>query len=124
MTSKSKQKGAYHERFFVKLLEKWGIKVRKQPLSGALGGEYAGDLVVELADLSLITEVKYRADSGFPSPFTVLEGRDIALFKRGKGDPRWILIVPDVVLEKLVKDYEIVKKGSADGGTSKANAGA
>lgn len=110
MTSKSKQKGAYHERFFVKLLEKWGIKVRKQPLSGALGGEYSGDLVIQLADLEMIAEVKYRAESGFPSPFTVLEGRDIGLFKRGKGDPRWILIVPDRVIEKFVKDYEIRKK--------------
>jgi Holliday junction resolvase len=114
MTSKSKQKGAYHEKFFVKLLEKWGITVRKQPLSGALGGEYAGDLVIQLADLKLIAEVKYRADSGFPSPFTVLEGRDIALFKRGKGEPRWIMIVPDRVLEQFVKDYEIKKKVKDD----------
>lgn len=114
MVSKSKQKGTYHENYFVKLLQGWGLKVKKQPLSGALGGEYSGDLVIKIDDTDLIAEVKYRAESGFPSPFTVLEGRDVALFKRGKGEPKWLLIVPDRIVEQFIRDYTIVKKEEED----------
>ena len=32
-------------------------------------------------------EIKYRRDSGFPLPFRVLVGRDIAFYKNGKHDP-------------------------------------
>jgi len=108
MTSKSKAKGTYHEKWFEKLFQSWGIKVKRQPLSGSLGGEYAGDLVIELKDLKLISEVKYRKEKGFPSPFRVLEGRDIAFYKQGNpepGSPRWIMIVPDVLVERFVNDY-------------------
>ncbi len=107
MTSKSKQKGTYHENYFVKLFKEWGIKVRKQPLSGALGGEYSGDLVVTIGGEDYITEVKYRKEKGFPSPFTVLKNRDVALFKLGQneeGSPKWVLIVPDYIVEKIIKD--------------------
>ena len=106
MTSKSKAKGTYHENYFVKLFKEWGLKVRKQPLSGALGGEYSGDLVITINGEDYITEVKYRKEKGFPSPFTVLKNRDVALFKLGKneeGSPKWVLIIPDYIVEKLIK---------------------
>ena len=105
MTSKSKAKGTYHENYFVKLFKEWGLKVKRQPLSGALGGEYSGDLVIELGGESYIAEVKYRKEKGFPSPFTVLKNRDVALFKLGKseeGSPKWVLIIPDYILEKFI----------------------
>ena len=105
MTSKSKQKGTYHENYFVKLFKEWGIKVRKQPLSGALGGEYSGDLVVTIGGEDYITEVKYRKEKGFPSPFTVLKNRDVALFKLGKTEPdspKWVLIIPDYKVKKIL----------------------
>ena len=110
MVSKSKQKGTYHENYFVKLLKTWGVQVKKQPLSGALGGEYSGDLVVKIGKKEMVAEVKYRAESGFPSPFTVLEGRDVALFKRGKGEPKWLLIVPDRIVEEFITNYTLVRK--------------
>jgi hypothetical protein len=106
MTSKSKAKGSYHENWFKKLFESWGLKVRKQPLSGALGGEYSGDLVVTLNDVEYVTEVKYRKEKGFPSPFTVLKNRDVAVFKLGTAEPdapKWVLIIPDHIAEKLIK---------------------
>jgi hypothetical protein len=105
MTSKSKAKGTYHENYFVKLFKEWGLKVRKQPLSGALGGEYSGDLVITINGEDYITEVKYRKEKGFPSPFTVLKNRDVALFKLGKseeGSPKWVLIIPDYIVEKFI----------------------
>ena len=105
MTSKSKAKGTYHENYFVKLFKEWGLKVRKQPLSGALGGEYSGDLVITINGEDYIAEVKYRKEKGFPSPFTVLKNRDVALFKLGKseeGSPKWVLIIPDYIVEKFI----------------------
>ena len=102
MASKARAKGNYHENFFVKLFKAWKLPVKKQPLSGSLGGEYSGDLIIEINGHRLVTEVKYRKSSGFPSPFTVLDNRDAALFKRGNGtNPKWVLIIPDHTVEKL-----------------------
>ena len=39
MASKSKNKGSYHERWFLKLFQSLGLRIKKQPLSGSLGGE-------------------------------------------------------------------------------------
>ena len=99
MASRARAKGNYHENWFIKLFEAWKIKAKKQPLSGSLGGEYRGDIVLTINGVELITEVKYRKGT-FPSPFTVLDRRDI--YKRGNGtDPKWVLILPDHVVEKI-----------------------
>ncbi len=102
MPSKSKIKGSYHERWFLKWLTKLGFSVKKQPLSGSLGGEYSGDLVIDIADEKLITEIKYRDASSFPNAFSVLEERDIAFFKRKKGKPKTCVIIDGDVFERLV----------------------
>jgi len=101
MTSKSKLKGTYHENFFVKLLNGMGLKTKRQPLSGSLGGEYSGDLVVQIDGKDYIAEVKYRKSSGFPSPFKVLDNRDFAIYKRSSKDPNWLVIIPDKMFEEL-----------------------
>jgi hypothetical protein len=103
MTSKSKAKGTYHEKFFEKLFNSWGIPTKRQPLSGSLGGEYSGDLVVTYNKKNLICEVKYRKEKGFPSPFTVLDNRDIAVYKRGT-DRKWVLIVPGELVEEMLNE--------------------
>ena len=103
MPSKSKIKGSYHERWFLKWLTKLGFSVKKQPLSGSLGGEYSGDLVIDIADEKLIAEIKYRDASSFPNAFSVLEGRDIAFFKRKVGKPKTCLIIDGDVFERLWK---------------------
>ena len=51
MVSKSKAKGSYHERWFLKLFNSLGIRTKKQPLSGSLGGEYRGDLTVNVGGI-------------------------------------------------------------------------
>tara|TARA_R100001460_G_scaffold2821_1_gene8839 strand:+ start:368 stop:715 length:348 start_codon:yes stop_codon:yes gene_type:complete len=102
MASRARSKGNYHENFFVKLFKAWKIKAKKQPLSGSLGGEYRGDLILTINGEDIITEVKYRKGTTFPSPFTVLEGRDAAIYKRGTGtDPKWIMILPDATVERI-----------------------
>lgn len=104
MANKNKSKGSYHERKIVDWLQSLGLKAKKQPLSGSLGGEYRGDIKVTIKDLELIAEVKYRDTSGFPSPFSVLEGRDIAVYKRRRGTPQTLVIMSGEVFANLLSE--------------------
>ena len=101
MANRNKSKGTYHEKWFVNWLKEQGIKAKRQPLSGALGGEYRGDIKVELNGHELVAEVKYRDKSNFPSPFSVLDKRDIALYKRKTGTPQTLVILSGEVFLKL-----------------------
>ena len=83
MANKTRDKGNYHERWFVNWLQELGFQAKRQPLSGALGGEYSGDIIWKLGRLELVVEVKYETSHGnFPNPFTVV--RDVAFGKRNR----------------------------------------
>jgi len=103
MANRNKNKGTYHEKWFVNWLKKQGIKAKRQPLSGSLGGEYSGDIKLELKGHELVGEVKYRDKSNFPSPFAVLEGRDIAFYKRRRGTPQTLVIMSGETFEQLME---------------------
>ena len=98
MANKNRDKGNYHERWFVNWLEELGFKAKRQPLSGALGGEYSGDIIWKLGRLELVVEVKYRDKSNFPNPFTVV--RDVAFYKRKVGKPKTLVIFDGDVFER------------------------
>ena len=102
MANKNKSKGSYHERWFVNWLKEIGIKCKKVPLSGALGGEWSGDIHLTLGGRDLVGEVKYRDKSNFPSPYTVLEGRDIAFYKRRTGKPQTLVIMDGELFAHLL----------------------
>ncbi len=52
----------------------------------------------------LVGEVKYRDTSNFPSPFKVLEGREIAFYKRRKGKPQTLVIMTGEEFQKRMED--------------------
>tara|TARA_R110000868_G_scaffold16223_2_gene73226 strand:- start:135 stop:497 length:363 start_codon:yes stop_codon:yes gene_type:complete len=104
MANRNKLKGTYHEKWFVEWLQALGIKAKRQPLSGALGGEYRGDIKLELMGHELVAEVKYRDTSNFPSPFSVLEKRDIALYKRRNGTPQTLVIMSGEVFQQIMEN--------------------
>ena len=52
----------------------------------------------------MVGEVKYRDKSKFPNPFSVLEGRDIAFYKRRRGTPQTLVIMSGEVFEKLMEN--------------------
>lgn len=110
MANKNKLKGSYHEKWFVDWLQKLGIKAKRQPLSGSLGGEYSGDIKLELFGLELVAEVKYRDASNFPSPFSVLENRDLALYKRRRGTPQTLVIISGETFAKLMENNNEASK--------------
>ena len=109
MANKNKSKGYYHERKIVEWLEKIGIKAKRQPLSGALGGEYRGDIKAEILGHELVGEIKYRDKSGFPSPFTVLDGRDFAIYKRRNGEPQTIVIFKGDIFQQLMENQHVTE---------------
>lgn len=59
--SASKDKGRRGEHHAVKVFEQAGVKAQRVPLSGSLGGEYTGDIVVGSCEHPIMQgEVKYR----------------------------------------------------------------
>ena len=103
MANRNKNKGTYHEKWFVNWLKEQGIKAKRQPLSGSLGGEYSGDIKLELNGHELVGEVKYRDKSNFPSPFAVLEKRDIDFYKKRRGTPQTLVIMSGETFEQLME---------------------
>ena len=59
---RSRSKGARTERSIVNALQANGIAAVRVPLSGSVGGRFAGDIVLPLMGRDLCVEVKARAD--------------------------------------------------------------
>ena len=100
MANKNRNKGNYHERWFVNWLQTLGFQAKRQPLSGSLGGEYSGDIIWELGGHRLVVEVKYRDKSNFPNPFNVV--RDVLFYKRKTGTPKTLVIFDGDVFESKI----------------------
>ena len=56
------------------------------PLSGAVGGRFAGDIILPLMGRDLCVEVKARAD-GFRELYSWLDGRDVLIVKADRREP-------------------------------------
>jgi hypothetical protein len=113
MANRNKSKGTYHEKWFVDWLNKIEaqIEAKRVPLSGSLGGEYSGDIHLFIKGNKLVGEVKYRDKSNFPSPFSVLENRDIAFYKRRRGTPQTLVIMTGEQFQQLMENgYGITNK--------------
>ncbi|HHV61126.1 MAG TPA: hypothetical protein GXX51_00570 [Firmicutes bacterium] len=87
-----KRKGSNGERELVRLLG--GQRV---PLSGAAGGDYAGDVVVPGLGRG---EVKRRRD-GFRQIYGWLEGRDFLALRADRRD--WLIVLPIERVLQLLK---------------------
>jgi Holliday junction resolvase len=57
---RSRSKGARTERGIVKVLQANGIAAVRVPLSGAVGGRFAGDIILPLMGRDFCVEVKCR----------------------------------------------------------------
>lgn len=109
MANRNKSKGTYHEKWFVDWLNqiKAPLEAKRVPLSGSLGGEYSGDIHLYINGQKLVGEVKYRDKSSFPSPFSVLDKRDIAFYKRRTGSPQTLVIMTGEQFKQLLENsYE------------------
>jgi Holliday junction resolvase len=82
---RSRSKGARTERGIVNALKARGIAAVR-PLSGAVGGRFAGDIVLPLMGRELCLEVKARAD-GFRELYSWLNQRDALSVKADRQEP-------------------------------------
>jgi Holliday junction resolvase len=83
----ARRKGDRAERALVKHLLKNGLAgTRRVPLSGAMGGAYAGDIVIPLMEVDRIAEVKVRAN-GFRQLYDWLAGNDLLIVKSDRNPP-------------------------------------
>lgn len=89
MGAMQRRKGARVERELVNALKAAGIPAERVPLSGAAGGSYTGDLVI---NGRYRVEVKARKDGkGFTQLEDWLGDNDLLILKRNHGDPLVVL---------------------------------
>ena len=83
---RSRRKGTRTERRIVDLLKASGIMAERVPLSGVVGGRFAGDIVLPLIGRDLCVEVKSRAE-GFRELYSWLDERDVLIVKADRREP-------------------------------------
>lgn len=89
MSSASKNKGSRVEREIRDAHLQVGIPAKKMPLSGALGGEYAGDLLIAG---KLRAEVKARkSGSGFAMIQKWLGSNDLLFLRENNDSPKVVM---------------------------------
>ena len=88
--SRSRNKGYRGENELVKLLRSYGIRAERVPLSGAVGGKYSGDVILEYKGRELVGEVK-RRERGFVSLYKWLDQKDILFLRSNRRE--WLVVM-------------------------------
>jgi hypothetical protein len=99
-----RREGARTERSIVHALQANGIAAVRVPLSGAVGGRFAGEIILPLMGRDLYVEVKARAD-GFRELCRWLNERGLLIVKADRQEP--------LVVVRLSLAAEIAKLGAA-----------
>ena len=98
MSSASKIKGSRIEREIRDAHLKAGVPCKKMPLSGALGGEYAGDLQVAG---TLLAEVKARKNGiGFTMINKWMGNNHILFLRENNSEPK-VVLTWDIYIQML-----------------------
>lgn len=101
---RAKKKGYAGENEIVKLLQKYGIKAERVPLSGALKSEkYSCDVIITIGDKTKRVEVK-RRKSGLKTLQKWLEedkNSNYVFFREDFGD--WLVVMPIQEFIELVE---------------------
>lgn len=118
-----KVKGSRVERELVHAHRALGVEARRMPLSGAAGGEFAGDLMLtitspdpKLGKLELRCESKARSNGeGFTTLERWLGKNHVLLLKRNRVDP--MVVLPWSTWARLLiraQDAEIMRRVVAE----------
>jgi len=102
--NRRKQKGDRAERYVRDLLNAVpGVHAQRVPLSGAVGGNFSGDLYVITPNNRYTAEVKARANAeGWVSIKSWLNSNDFLFLKEDHEDP--LVVIPWRVFEDML-DY-------------------
>ena len=87
---KSKNKGYRFENACVNAFKAFGFDCRRMPLSGALGGEFAGDLRIALDGRDRIFQLKCLSN-GYRTIYAALAGHDGLIIKADREEPLVVL---------------------------------
>jgi hypothetical protein len=93
-----KRKGSRVERGLVQLLCELGLPCARVPLSGAIGGSWAGDIHLELDGRTFKIEVKARRE--FRTLLGWLAGADLLLLNADRQPP--LAVLPATLLAELI----------------------
>jgi Holliday junction resolvase len=85
-----KQKGSRVERAIVRLLQDAGFAAERVPLSGSVGGSFAGDITIPLLGVDRGAEVKARRH-GFQQLYTWLGSHDLLIVRADRSEPLVII---------------------------------
>ena len=97
----SKRKGDRVEREIVEALRTIGVDAHRVPLSGAVGGDYSGDLRLTVAGRRFVAEVKARAGGdGFKTLEKWLAENDLLVLRRDRAEP--LIVLPWATFALLV----------------------
>lgn len=106
MATSQRSKGSYHERWWCKWFQKKGAEAERQPLSGQLGGEFAGDIKIQTRFGRLVAESKYQAEGRGWSFITKTHNEqpaDIYLLKQKRGAAFLVMEINNPVVEKIIR---------------------
>lgn len=102
---KSQRKGYRAENQFVNLIQSYGIGAQRMPLSGALGGAFAGDVKVWAMHSEWLLEGKCRAN-GFKQIYDWIEPENIdALFLKADRKP-YLVVMTAEKFAQLITEAE------------------
>ena len=107
MAHKNKRKGSYHERWWCDWFNNKGIKAKRVPLSGALGGEFSSDITIETKHGIVKAESKYVANGtgfSFLTKTHTKQPADIYLLKQKTGPNFLCFEVDNKILNKILKE--------------------
>jgi len=106
MGTSQRNKGSYHERWWCNWFSEKGCEAKRQPLSGALGGEWKSDIAITTRAGRLVAESKYQATGrgfSFLTKTHKTQPADIYLLKQKSG-PNFICIeASNPIAEKIVR---------------------
>jgi hypothetical protein len=101
---RSRSKGARTERSIVHALQANGVAAVRVPLSGIVGGRFAGDIVLPLIGRDICVEVTARAN-GFRELHCRLNERGVLIVKADREEP--------LVFLRLSLATDIARKAAA-----------
>lgn len=103
MPNRSREKGNRAESLFVKKLKDIGLPSQRVPLSGAVGGEFSGDISIKVPGVGdRLGEVKVRAKGqGFQRVEEWLGANDFLFLKKDRGLP--LVVMPWESFSEIVK---------------------
>ena len=98
----SRAKGNRVEREIVHAFQDLGIPAERVPLSGAAGGSYSGDIII---NNQLRAEVKARKEgTGFSLLYRWLADNDMLIVKQDRHQP--LVVMPVEKLAAFFKDHQ------------------